>query len=152
MPGSQVSCWSGVPGLGQREAGQGVHADAEPDGQPGARQLLDDLEVGLVRLAGAAEPLGVGQAEQPGLAEQGELLAREPALPLGVGDGRAQLLVGQLPGQPQQLAGGVIADLTQRGRHQASTTTRSRGPLLRRRTPSPVQTTMSSIRAPWAPG
>jgi hypothetical protein len=129
-----------------------VHADAEPDGQPGARQLLDDLEVGLVRLARAAEPLGVGQAEQPGLAEQGELLAREPALLLGLRHGRAQLLVGQLAGQAEQLAGGVIADVAQRGRHQASTTARSRGPLFRRRTPSLVQTTMSSIRAPCGPG
>jgi hypothetical protein len=92
-----------------------VHADPEPDGQPGARQLLDDLQVGLIGLAAAAQLLGVGQAEQARLAEQGELLPGEPALGLGLGDGRAQLLVGDLPGQAEQ-------------------------------------TTMSSIRAPCAPG
>ena len=130
-----------------------MHADAQPDGQPRPRQLLDDPKVGLVRLGAAAEVLGVGQAEQAGLAEQGELLAREPALPLGRRGRGPQLLAGDLPGQAEQLAGGVITQVVVAGRaHQAATTTRSRGALFSRRTPSGVQTTMSSIRAPCGPG
>ena len=39
---------------GERVAGEGVHADAEADGEAGGGELLEDLEVDLVRLVAAA--------------------------------------------------------------------------------------------------
>ena len=130
-----------------------MHADAEPDRQPGAGQLLDDLQVGLVGLAAAAEPSGYGQAEQPGLAERRELLPREPAVALGLRRRRGRSSASASSRvRPSSARGGVVADLALDAGHQASTTTSSRVTLLSRSPPSSVQTTMSSIRAPCGPG
>jgi hypothetical protein len=63
--------------LGEGVAGQGVDADAEADGESGRGQLLEDLEVDLVRLVPAAVLGVVRQAEKPGFGEQSEDLARE---------------------------------------------------------------------------
>ena len=67
-------------------AGERVHRDADRDAHPGRRDLLHDLQVDLVGLAAAAELLGVGQRQQPGLAQQGEGVAGE--LRGGLGGGR----------------------------------------------------------------
>ena len=154
----------------------------EPDGQPGRRQLLHDLQVDLVRLAAAAPALGVGQPEQPRLAQRPQHLAGELAPPLGLGDPRPQLGVRELPGQPQQrrrlgarqcpvdrhtgspFPGGSVAAgpiVPQRAARApaaptagqtAYSTASSRGVRLSRSTPPAVTTTMSSIRAPCRPG
>ena len=89
-----------------------MHADAQGDARPAGRELLDDLEVDLVRLAAAADVLAEGQAEQPGLAQGPEGLAREPLLPLELRRVRRQLGVGQLAGEREEvvgLAGGQFA-------------------------------------------
>ena len=44
---------------GEGVAGEGVDADAEADGEAGGGELLEDLEVDLVRLVAAAELLVV---------------------------------------------------------------------------------------------
>ena len=77
----------------QAEAGQGVHADADADAGPRRRDLLEHLQVDLVRLAAAAELLRVRQAQQAGAAEGAEDVAREGGRGLGLVDVRAQLLV-----------------------------------------------------------
>ena len=79
-------------------AGQRVHADAESDTRPAGSDLLEHLQVDLVRLTAATVLLGHRQRHQVGLAQQGEDVAGEP---LG-------LLV--LGGQGQQLAVGDVAD------------------------------------------
>ena len=129
-----------------------MHAQSQPDGQPAARQLLDDLQVHLVGLAAAAEPLGIGQAQQARGADDPEQLAREDPVPLGRGGGRAQLLVGQLGGELEEPLRLLVGVHPVRKAHQASTTTSSRVPLLSRSQPCSPQTTMSSILAPCAPG
>ena len=50
---------------GERVAGQGVHADAEADGEPGRGELLEDLEVDLVRLVAAAVLGSYGRPSSP---------------------------------------------------------------------------------------
>ena len=79
--------------LGHGVAGERVDRDADGDRHPGRGDLLDDLEVDLVRLVGPAELLGVGQREQPGLAERAEGVERElrgwSPRPLGLGRVRA---------------------------------------------------------------
>ena len=65
---------------GQAEAGQRVHGDADADAGPDRADLLEHLEVDLVGLAAAAVLLGVGQAQQPGLAERAEDVAGEGAV------------------------------------------------------------------------
>ncbi|BFO19808.1 hypothetical protein SHKM778_61960 [Streptomyces sp. KM77-8] len=52
-----------------------MHADAEADGEAGRGELLEDLEIDLVRLVAAAVLGVVGEAEEAGLGEQGEQLA-----------------------------------------------------------------------------
>ncbi len=113
---------------GQWEAGQRVHAYPESDGQPGAGQLFHHLEVGLVRLAAAAEPFRVGQREQAGPAQDPESVPREQAVALcGVGSG-AQFLVGQFPGQLEKRSGLVIRAFPLDGTHlRASDTTPTLG-------------------------
>ena len=82
-----------------------MHADAFGDRGPHRRELLDDLQVDLERLATTAVLLGVGQAEQAGLAESAEHLAGKPALGLvGRCLGR-ELLADQLAGQVEQCGG-----------------------------------------------
>jgi hypothetical protein len=135
---------------GQRETGQRVHAHAQADGHPRPRQLLNDLQVDLVRLAAAAPSLRVGQAQQPRPAQQAERLAREGPGPLGRAGRGLQLLDGQLVGEVKQFLhhAAAIARVT----IYRSTITISRVALLSRSPPSGVHTTMSSMRAPCGPG
>ena len=105
--------------LGQREAGQGVHADALGHRGPDGRELLDDLQVDLVGLAAAAVLLGVGQAEQAGLAQGAEHLAREPAVGLVRRGLRRELLAGQLAGQVEQRRGLLGRQVTVDGHRSA---------------------------------
>ena len=89
----------------QPEARQCVHADADPDAGPDGGDLLEHLEVDLVRLAAAAVLLGVGQPEQAGATEQPEHLAGEALLGLGARGERQQLVGGQVADQPEQVDG-----------------------------------------------
>jgi hypothetical protein len=89
----------------ERVAGEPVHAHRDGDGGPARRELLEYLQVDLVRLGSATVLLGVGQAQQAGRAERGEE-------PLGVGlgplvllDARRELLVGELAGESEQVLG-----------------------------------------------
>lgn len=100
---------------GQRVAGQRVHADPEPDRQPVGRQLLQHLEVDLVRLPTAAVPLVVRQRQQPGLAEGAEHLAREPSDRLVLGGARLHLVAHQVPGEGEQLPGLLAGKLAVHG-------------------------------------
>ncbi len=129
-----------------------MHGKAKPDGEPGGRELLDHLQVGLVRLARTAELFGVRQPEQPGPAEQLELRARETPVALSGGGGWPEFIVRDLGCQLEQRAGRVVAALALGGAHQIRTPTSSRVTLLSRSQPVSVQTTMSSIRAPSRPG
>ena len=168
-PAASAPAAPAVPAVDQREAGQRVHAHPEPDGQPRPGQLLDHLQVGLVGLPAAAEPLRVGQREQARPAEDPEHLARERPVPLGRIDPRPQHLVGQLrwsartgrgsphPGSPARRSRRWHArlrhDLRASGTtHRTSTQTSSRLALFSRSQPCSVQTTMSSILAPCGPG
>ena len=113
-------------GRGQREAGERVHADAEPDGQPRGRQFLDHLQVRLVRLATAAEHLRVRQPEQAGAAERAENVPREPGLPLAGCRLRRHLRGGQVPGQGEQRGRRLVPGLpVDSWPAHAGTTTRS---------------------------
>ncbi|MEY9489892.1 hypothetical protein RKD26_005686 [Streptomyces calvus] len=49
---------------GEGVGGEGVHADAEADGEAGRGELFEDLEVDLVRLVAAAVLGVVGQPEE----------------------------------------------------------------------------------------
>ncbi len=90
---------------GQPVAGQRVHGDADADARPHRADLLEDLEVDLVGDRAPAVLLGVGQPQQPGLAELGEDVAGERPVGLG-GDGALGQLVGRdLADQPQQVGG-----------------------------------------------
>jgi hypothetical protein len=59
------------------ETGERVDAHADAHGQPVSRDLLEHLEVYLVRLAASPELLGVWEGEQTRLAEGAQLLAWE---------------------------------------------------------------------------
>ena len=91
--------------LVDREAGEGVHADAEGDAGPAGGELLDHLQVHLVGLAAAADVLTEGQTQQAGVAEQPEDLAREALLPLVLPGLGGQLGVGQLARQGDEVPG-----------------------------------------------
>src|SRR6185312_2496937 len=91
----------------QREAGQRLHRDADPDRRPAGPDLLQHLQVDLVRLAGAAVPLRERQAEQPRLAERAEHVPRE------------QLGVADLADQVEQVRG-VLGGQQPVDRHQCS--------------------------------
>jgi hypothetical protein len=97
----------GRPGRGQGVAGQHVDADTHGDGAPAAGELLEDLQVDRVRLGAAAVLLRVGQAEQPGLAEEAVRLAGVLLQPgrslLGLGGRREELLLRDLAHQGEQL-------------------------------------------------
>ena len=95
-----------VGGVGSDHGcGQGVHAHADRDARPDRGDLLDDLQVDLVRLAAPAELLGERQAQQPGLAQQGVRRRRELARLLRVVDLRRELLGHQLAGQLEERLG-----------------------------------------------
>ena len=102
---------------GDREAGQGVYAHAEPDRQPGACQFLHDLQVGLVRLASATDFLGIRQAEQAGPSDRLELGPREPAVPFGGGHARPQLAIGKVADETEQRGSRVVSGFPLHTRH-----------------------------------
>ena len=81
-----------------------MHGDAQRHGQPARGELLEHLQVDLVRLAAAAELLRIGQRQQPGPTEQREHVARELPGRLGRGRPGRQLPVGDLDRQVQQIA------------------------------------------------
>ena len=90
-----------------REGGQGVDGDAHRHAHPGARNLLDDLEVDLVGLAPAAELLRVRKRQQAGAAQGaedvgGELLAQGGG-GLGSIDLGAEFLGDDLTGEVEEV-------------------------------------------------
>jgi hypothetical protein len=62
-----------------------VHGQADADRHPSAGDLLQHLQIDLIRLAGTAVLLRVGQAEQAGLAECAERGSWEHLGLLGLG-------------------------------------------------------------------
>ena len=90
---------------GQREAGQHVHGDADRDAGPDGGDLLQDLEIDLVRLARPAVLLGEGQPEQPAVAEGAEDLAREGGVGLRLGDPGDEFLGGEGAGEFDEVDG-----------------------------------------------
>lgn len=90
---------------GERVGGQGVHADAEADGEAGRGELFEDLEVDLVGLVAAAVLGVVRQAEQAGAREQGEQLAREATGVLLLGRLRDDLLLPDVADERDQVPG-----------------------------------------------
>ncbi len=94
-----------------------MHADAEPDRQPGSRQFLYDLQIGLVRLAAATVLLRVRQAEQASPAERLELRPRECAIALGLGHPRPQFGGSDVTGQAEQRGCRVVARFPVDARH-----------------------------------
>ncbi len=90
---------------GDRVAGEGMDADAEPDGEPGGAELFECLEVDLVRLVPAAVGGVVGQAQESGLGEQGEDVARETARVLLLCGPRHDLPLGDVADERDELPG-----------------------------------------------
>ena len=123
QPGQQLLLLVRRAELGERVAGQAVHRDADRHGQPGVPELLQHLQVALVGLRTAAEPLRVGQREQPGPAEQREPVAREGPALLGLGRPRGQLGRRDPTGELDQVLG------VRRGQHPVD----RHGPTLRAR-------------------
>ncbi|MGX1253992.1 hypothetical protein RKD48_006503 [Streptomyces ambofaciens] len=80
-----------------------MHADAEADGEPGRGQLLEDLEVDLVRLLAAAELGVVGQPQQAGVGQEGEDLAREASGVLLLGRARGDLTLRDVADERDQV-------------------------------------------------
>ena len=97
---------------GQRETGEGVHARADGDAHPRGRDLLDDLQVDLVGLGGAAELLRVGQRQQAGLPQQ-------PVAPRGETPAAARSRRRSAPGSGADVAGQVDQVAGVVGRQQA---------------------------------
>ena len=112
MSGSRSRRCASVPNLSIGLQDSVCTLTPERDAGPARRQLLDHLEVDLVGLPAAADVLAEGQAEQAGVPERPEGLAREPLLALVRGGVRRQLGVGQLAGEREEvvgLAGGQFA-------------------------------------------
>ena len=135
-----------------REAGQGVYADAETDREPRARQLFQHLQVGLVRLPAAPDFLGIRQAEKGRLGRSSGIRPAETGC-----RSRRRLRADaarhrQGRDEAEQRGSCVVSGLPFHARHRPATTTSSRVTLLSRWAPASVHTTMSSIRAPWGPG
>ena len=76
-----------------------MHADAERDTGPAGCDLLEHLQIDLVRLATAAVLLGDRQGHQVGLAQHGEDVAGETLRLLVRGRAWRQLAIGDLAGQ-----------------------------------------------------
>ena len=89
-----------------------MDADAEADGEAGRGELLQDLEVDLVGLVAAAVRGVVGQAEQAGLGEQGEELAREAAGVLLLGRPGGDLALGDVADERDEVPGLLRGQLT----------------------------------------
>jgi hypothetical protein len=81
-----------------------VDAHGERDRGPARCQLLQRLQVDLVRLTAAAVLLRVGKPEQSDLANGADELARELFAVLELGGVRCELVVRQLRDELQQLA------------------------------------------------
>ncbi len=90
---------------GEGVAGQGVDADAESDGEPGGGQFLQDLEVDLVGLVAAAVGGTVREAQESGLGQEGEHLAREDARFLLLGRPGSDLLRHDVADELDELPG-----------------------------------------------
>jgi hypothetical protein len=82
-----------------------VHAHGDGHGGPARRELLEHLQVHLVRLRPAAVLLGVGQPQQAGGAERGEQALRVGLGPLVLLDACGELLVGEFAGEREQVLG-----------------------------------------------
>jgi hypothetical protein len=80
-----------------------VHADADTDTGPGGCDLLEHLEVHLVRLAATAVLLRVRQAQQPEAAEGAEDVARELPARLVLRDVRTKLPVDDRAGEVDEV-------------------------------------------------
>src|SRR5262249_57781735 len=130
-----------------RGRGEGGRGRASGGGRPAGRAPLGAARVALVWRGAPAVLLRVGQAEQPGPAEQAEDLARELLACLEGGDARGELAVGDLADQADEVAG---LRRRQEALHAHSCTS-SVGIVFSRSTPPPVHTTMSSMRAPNRP-
>ena len=89
----------------QRMRRQAVHADGHRDGGPARGDLLEHLQVHLVRLAAAAPLLGLRQAQQARGAELREHAVGVRLGPLVLVDDRIEHLVGDVAGQRDQLRG-----------------------------------------------
>lgn len=124
-----------------------MHADRLGDGEPPAGEDLQHLEVDLVRLGGTAVGLGVRQAEQARAAEGAQQLAGELGALLESGGPGGEFPVGEFGGQVEQVVG-LVGRQYPVDSHSAMS---SVGVVLSRATPSVVQTTMSSMRAPCRP-
>ena len=105
MSGSSRFFCSSSPYVASAQHASECTETPDADAHPGAGDLLQRLQVDLVRLLAAAELLGVRQRQQPGLAEQPEDVARERARRLVGGRPRCQPLGGDLAGQREQVAG-----------------------------------------------
>ena len=81
-----------------------MHRDPDAHRRPHRGDLLEDLEVDLVGLPAAAVLLGVGQAQQPGLAQHREHVAREGLGGLRLGGARGQLAGRDLAGEGEEVS------------------------------------------------
>ena len=103
----------------QGVAGEAVHAGRDGNGRPPRAEFFEHLQVHLVGLAAASPLLGIGQTEQSCLAHLGE---EAVGIPLGlfvlVDDGE-ELLVGEVPGQRDQITSLVGGQETVDG-HESS--------------------------------
>ena len=98
------------------EAGQRVHAHPDAHRGPGARDLLQHLQVDLVALRAPAVLLVEGQAQQPRPTQGPEHLARELLVGLRLRRTRRQLLGDDVAGQTDQV-GGLLGGHHAVGRH-----------------------------------
>jgi hypothetical protein len=80
-----------------------VHADTHPDTHPSCGQLLQHLEVHLVRLPAAAVLLVERQREQSGAAQEREHIAREAFTGLVVRRAGSELLGSDLTDEAEQV-------------------------------------------------
>src|SRR5690606_9782919 len=90
---------------GQTEARQRMDTHAHRNRRPYAGDLLQNLQVDLVRLPAAAEAFGVGEPEQSGGAERPEDVSREPLFGLELVDLPSELFRREGPGQVDELHG-----------------------------------------------
>ena len=97
-------CSARAVGQDRQRARAGVHRDGHPHARVGARQLLQDQDVGQEVGARAAVLDRHAGAHQPQLAERAEDLAREAVLAVPRRGVRRDLLVGEAPGQVADLA------------------------------------------------
>ena len=87
----------------QRVRREAVHADRDRDRRPPRRDLLEHLQVHLVRLAAAAPLLGLRQAQQPGGTELREHPIRIGLRLLVRVDDGVEHLVGDVAGEGDQV-------------------------------------------------